>query len=132
MSIFQREPAMVYSAIMAVVAEVILLVVAFGIDITPEQQAAVLGTVSAVLILVALLTTGVLVRGQVTPTSQVVERRVESTGRVVAGAGSELPTGTDIRGIGDIDYEPVWPAEWEQAGERFRDDNHDDRPDVAP
>jgi len=55
-----REPAMIMAAIQAVLA----LFVGFGLDITPEQVALILGAVAAVF--------GVIVRQNVSPVRQKV------------------------------------------------------------
>lgn len=57
---FGREPAMILAAVQAV----LLLVVAFGLDISNEQQVAILGAGGAILALLG----GAVVRSKVTPT----------------------------------------------------------------
>lgn len=57
----KREPATIIGAITAVVSAVLALLVAFGMDVSEDQQAAILGVVAAVAPLVA----GVLIRSKV-------------------------------------------------------------------
>jgi len=59
----KHEPAISIGAISAAVAAVLTLLVAFGIDVTEEQQTAILGVVAAVGPIVA----GLLIRRKVTP-----------------------------------------------------------------
>lgn len=77
LDLWKREPTL----ILAVVQSVVLLLVAFGIDITAEQQGAIFAVVAAILALV----TGVTIRSQVyspatverlslMPTEKVMER----------------------------------------------------------
>lgn len=54
---FNREPAMYVAAVQAVIA----LVIAFGLDLSPEQVGAIVAVTAAVL--------GLVTRSQVTPTS---------------------------------------------------------------
>lgn len=103
MSIWRREPAIVTASAVALATAILTLLVAYGIDIDPGQQAAIVGAVSAALSTAALLTTGVVIRAQVTPSSSVVER-TDGHGSVVAGAASELPTGQRIRAEGSLDW----------------------------
>ena len=62
-NLFSNEPALV----MAVIEAVLVLLVAFGVPISNDQKAAVIGLASAVLALVG----GLVVRSQVTPTSRI-------------------------------------------------------------
>lgn len=57
------EPAITVASITAVVAAVIGLLVAFGVDLSDDQQKAILGLVAVAAPIVA----GVLIRGKVTP-----------------------------------------------------------------
>lgn len=88
-----NEPV-ITSAVVALVAALIPLLLSFGLDITPEQadalQAAVL-PVMAVIFLAA--------RGFVTPNGKVVEH--EKDGVVLAGQANELPTDTEVRNLGE-------------------------------
>ena len=63
MNILKVEPALVTGAVSAV----LVLVTAFGLPLTEDQKAAVLGSVVPVLVLVQALVT----RGQVTPNVKV-------------------------------------------------------------
>ena len=63
MNILKVEPALVTGAVSAV----LVLVTAFGLPLTEDQKAAVLGSVVPVLVLVQALVT----RGQVTPNAKV-------------------------------------------------------------
>ena len=65
MNILKVEPALVTGAVSAV----LVLVTAFGLPLTEDQKAAVLGSVVPVLVLVQALVT----RGQVTPNAKVDE-----------------------------------------------------------
>ena len=59
----KREPAITVGTISAAVAAVLTLLVAFGLDITEEQQTAILGVVAAL----GPIITGLLIRRRVTP-----------------------------------------------------------------
>ena len=63
MNILKVEPALVTGAVSAI----LVLVTAFGLPLTEDQKAAVLGTIVPVLVLVQALVT----RGQVTPNAKV-------------------------------------------------------------
>ena len=63
MNILKVEPALVTGAVSAI----LVLVTAFGLPLTEDQKAAVLGTIVPVLVLVQALVT----RGQVTPNVKV-------------------------------------------------------------
>ena len=63
MNILKVEPALVTGAVSAV----LVLVTAFGLPLTEDQKAAILGSVVPVLVLVQALVT----RGQVTPNVKV-------------------------------------------------------------
>lgn len=58
-----REPAAVVGSITAAVSAIIALFVAFGLDLTDEQVAAIL----AVVAVVAPIVSGLITRGKVTP-----------------------------------------------------------------
>lgn len=88
------EPAVIVGAISAIIASVLVLLVAFGIDITPDQTAAILGVVAAVGPIVVSL----IIRRKVTPNVSVVEA-VTKDGDVVAGPANEIETGEVIRKI---------------------------------
>src|SRR5699024_10918723 len=61
----KREPAITVGTVSAAVAAVLTLLVAFGLDITEEQQTAILGVVATIGPLVA----GLLIHRRVTPVS---------------------------------------------------------------
>ena len=63
MNILKIEPALVTGAVSAI----LVLVTAFGLPLTEDQKAAILGTIVPVLVLVQALVT----RGQVTPNAKV-------------------------------------------------------------
>ena len=63
MNILKVEPALVTGAVSAI----LVLVAAFGLPLSEDQKAAVLGSVVPVLVLVQALVT----RGQVTPNAKV-------------------------------------------------------------
>lgn len=58
-----REPAAIIGSITAAASAIIALVVAFGLDLSDEQTAAILGVVAVVAPIVA----GFVTRGKVTP-----------------------------------------------------------------
>ena len=61
-----NEPVLTAASISAVVSAVLALLVAFGLDLSETQTAAILGVVGAVVPLV----TAVVARAKVTPTSK--------------------------------------------------------------
>ena len=63
MNILKVEPALVTGAVSAI----LVLVTAFGLPLTEDQKAAVLGSIVPVLVLLQALVT----RGQVTPNAKV-------------------------------------------------------------
>ena len=63
MNILKVEPALVTGAVSAI----LVLVTAFGLPLTEDQKAAILGSIVPVLVLVQALVT----RGQVTPNAKV-------------------------------------------------------------
>ena len=65
MNILKVEPALVTGAVSAI----LVLVAAFGLPLTEDQKAAVLGSIVPVLVLVQALVT----RGQVTPNAKVAK-----------------------------------------------------------
>lgn len=91
------EPAITVGTVTAAVTAIIALLVALGIPITDDLKVAVIGVVAAGAPIVAALIT----RPRVTPNGSVVERIAD--GRVIAGEGSELTTGTDIRAAGSLE-----------------------------
>lgn len=70
MKLSQSEPVITVGSIGAIAAAVLALIVAFGVDLTDEQQTAILGVVAvAAPIIVAIVT-----RRLVTPNSKVASR----------------------------------------------------------
>jgi hypothetical protein len=63
---FGREPALIISGVMAVLA----LGVAFGVDVTEDQQEAIVKVFTAILGLVG----GVAIRSQVVPVSRIEDK----------------------------------------------------------
>lgn len=90
-TVTEREPALIIGLITAAVASVLVLLTAFGVDLTPEQQVAVIGVIAGVGPLVAVI----IARRKVTATARVVSV-VEPDGTVTAGPASPLPDGTPI------------------------------------
>ncbi|UFU03423.1 hypothetical protein LQF12_02095 [Ruania suaedae] len=62
-----REPAAIIGAIGTAVGAILALLVAFGIDVTEEQQTAILGVVAAV----GPIVVGLLIRGKVSPAPKI-------------------------------------------------------------
>jgi hypothetical protein len=73
-----------------VIVAVIGLLVAFGVDVTDEQQDAIVAAVVAVCIAVPVVAG--LIRRLVTPSANVVVQ-LDKGGEVTAGEASTLPTG---------------------------------------
>lgn len=63
----ETEPVTLGAAIIGVVQAVIVLAMAFGVEISSGQQAAILGAVAAILALAVPVAMGRWQRGQVTP-----------------------------------------------------------------
>ena len=68
----KSEPALIVGIVVAVVA----LVVAFGVPISEDQKAGIVGVVTAVL---ALLGNGAVVRSAVTPNTKVPARKADES-----------------------------------------------------
>ena len=83
------------NAILGFTVALLAVLVAFGLRLTAEQQAAILGFVGSVLVLASAV---IAMRGM--DRSRVVEQLTPS-GKVLAGEASELPTGARIRDLGD-------------------------------
>jgi len=64
-----NEPAVTGNTVLAVVQSALVLLTAFGVALAPDQSAAILGLVSA-LIPASAIVTGFLVRQKVTPVSK--------------------------------------------------------------
>lgn len=85
-----REPVLSAAVLSSAIAAVIALVVAFGLDVTPDQTAAILGVVATVFPIVA----GLLSRSSVTPVASPLDASgaplvpVSGTGRRVARDGA--------------------------------------------
>lgn len=93
-----REPAAVIGLVTTAVASVLAVLVAFGIDLTSEQQVAILGVVAGVGPIVAAL----LIRRKVSATAATVAT-IEKGGGVVAGGASILPTGVGVSRRATVD-----------------------------
>lgn len=100
----KNEPVTLTGLIIAVVTVVISLVTAFGLNVSPDQAAAIIGTVSAVAALVGFL----LARRQVTPTVNVAAQ-LDKTGTVVAGPAAAQTTGSEVvvTGTGATEVPPA-------------------------
>lgn len=100
---FQTEPAI----ILGFVSAVLVLLTAFGVQMTDDQTAAITGIVSAVLVLGGAFVT----RKAVTPNVKVVARET-SDGAVVSGpADPTSPDGAEVvvatMGADDIRVDPA-------------------------
>lgn len=94
-TVTEREPSVVIGLVTTAVAAVLALLVAFGIDVTAEQQVAILGVIAGVGPLLA----GILIRRKVTPDARVVEH-LDAVDAVVAGPANErIPTGVVVRDL---------------------------------
>lgn len=91
----QQKPLLTSATITGGVAAVITLAVAFGLDVTAEQTAAILGVVG----IVAPFAVWRFATDKVTANVNVVER-VTLDNVVIAGEANELPTGLVIRNLG--------------------------------
>lgn len=79
----KSEPAQIIGWLTAIVAAVITLLIAFGVQITADQRTAVLGLLAAIAPVVAAYA----IRSQVTPTAKATA--------VVAQALQTIPPATD-------------------------------------
>lgn len=70
------EPAVVWGALQALVVAVVTLVVAFGVQLSADQQAAIVGAVAALGAVVSSL----VVRSQVTPVAKLEDHGVHVPG----------------------------------------------------
>jgi hypothetical protein len=84
-----REPLITVASIVAFCGAVITLLVAFGVELTVDQVAALAGVVSVA----APLIVAFVAHRQVSPSSQIVAQVDGKSGEVVAGQASQLPTG---------------------------------------
>ena len=92
----EQKPLLTSATITGGVAAVITLAVAFGLDVTAEQTAAILGVVG----IVAPFAVWRFSTDKVTANVRVVEK-VTSNNVVVAGEATELPPGLVIRSLGE-------------------------------
>lgn len=90
----QQKPLLTSATITGGVAAVITLAVAFGLDVTAEQTAAILGVVG----IAAPFAVWRFATDKVTANVNVVER-VTLDNVVIAGEANELPTGLVIRNL---------------------------------
>lgn len=81
-----KEPAVIINAIGAAITEIIGLCVAFGIDVTPDQQKAILGAFTAIASVVLII--GPIVRQFVTP--------VDKANEAIANAYTANPATDDM------------------------------------
>lgn len=72
----KNEPALVLSSILAVVVAGLALVVSFGVEITGDQQTAIVGFVGAA----GALVVGIITRSLVTPTAKFGTNNLERQG----------------------------------------------------
>lgn len=90
----EQKPLLTSATITGGVAAVITLAVAFGLDVTAEQTAAILGVVG----IAAPFAVWRFSTDKVTANVNVVER-VTRDNVVIAGEANELPTGLVIRNL---------------------------------
>lgn len=88
----KNEPVTLTGLIIALVTVVISLVTAFGLNVSPDQAAAIIGTVSAVAALVGF----VVARSRVTPTKNVVAFKPANRAQPVAGPAADQEDGTAV------------------------------------
>lgn len=91
-TLWGREPALILSAVQAVLA----LGVGFGLPVTSEQTALILAASAAII--------GVLIRSQVTPTTKVAASIEPPPDTPVAGPASHLDEGTPVEIIEDTGW----------------------------
>lgn len=84
------EPVWTTAGVTAAAAAIVGLLVAFGLPLTGDQQAAILGVVGVVAPLIVAL----VARNQVTPNTNVVAFRTSDG--PVAGDASPIKTGTPV------------------------------------
>lgn len=92
-------PTITMGTVTAAVSAIITLLLAYGVQVTPDQRIAIMGLVATI----GPLLVGGVAKVQTTPTSHVVAEQNPSTGDVLAGEASPHPTGTKI----DIETVPV-------------------------
>lgn len=71
LSLVQREPARIGGAITGAVSAILILLVAFGVQITDAQQTAILGAVGAIIVLAGALGVNEWVRSRVKPVAKI-------------------------------------------------------------
>lgn len=98
----KNEPAITVASITAGFTALLALLAAFGLPLTDEQTAAILGVVAVL----APLVVGLITRSQVTPTANVAARRLPDTGATVAGPAAAQSTGSPVTVTGP----PASPA----------------------
>ena len=96
MKLVKSEPAVVIGTVTTAVAAILAVLVAFGIDLSPGQQVAILGVIAGVGPLVVAFVT----RSQVSPASTVVAQYKPGSNAVIAGPASVLAVGAPVE---------VWP-----------------------
>lgn len=92
------EPLAPVAIVSAVVSAVIALLTAFGLDLSAEQVAAIMGLVAAL----GALAVWLVGRRKTVPTGNVAAMRARS-GQLVAGDAVQTETGTPVRVLNDID-----------------------------
>ncbi|UQN30643.1 hypothetical protein [Brachybacterium kimchii] len=96
----EKEPVLTAGAIIALIEAILMGLTAFGIAVTPDQHAAIVGIAGAILAILGAVLPSLHTRGKVTANPNVVEHVQD--GAVLAGEASELPTGDQIRQAGDL------------------------------
>lgn len=91
----KNKPILTTTVITALVSAILVLLTAFGVPITEDQQSAINGVVA----IVAPLVIGLVAYLRTTDNKAVVEV-VNDTGIVQAGPANEIPTDTVIRSLG--------------------------------
>lgn len=92
----KNEPLLTAGGIGAAAAAILGVLVAFGVDLTEAQQAAILGVVAVLAPVVVAL----VARHLVTPNGKVVE--LVRGDDVVAGPANEIPDGAVVRKLRDF------------------------------
>lgn len=88
-----REPAAIIGLVAAAVTSILVLLVAFGVPLTQDQQTAILGVIAGV----GPLAAAMLIRGKVSAASTVI-LQASPRGAAVAGEASTLPAGVQVGG----------------------------------
>lgn len=70
LDLFKSEPAVMTTAIAGVVDALLMVAVAFGVHVTPDQKVAVDTAIESVMTLITVIAAGVVIRSQVTPTAK--------------------------------------------------------------